>query len=211
MIIGRAVPTAVSHHGPAVWMACTACPQWRSQGRRDSHPAPRSRRTAPPGDQASPDLAGSGNLVGADPAVASLAAYPSDRHPCHAAVLASPPGRQTMDLPQPVRPPTDHRRDPQAGAAPGPGKPFLGPSPNPRPNSPDSSTAWVPVPSDGSWPLLGSVRHHAEQTLGGEPSCSLRPPGCWPPTFSPSTPSGCAASMSCSSWKCAPDKSISSG
>jgi hypothetical protein len=30
MIIGRAVPTAVSHHGEAVWLAWTACPQWCS-------------------------------------------------------------------------------------------------------------------------------------------------------------------------------------
>ena len=65
-------------------------------------------------------------------------------------------------------------------------------------NSPDSGTAWAPAPSDGSWPLLGSARHHAEQTPGGGDSCALRPPGCWPPTFSLSTPLGCAAFTSCS-------------
>jgi hypothetical protein len=41
MIIGRAVPTAVSHHAQAVRLAWTACPQWRSQERRDPHPASR--------------------------------------------------------------------------------------------------------------------------------------------------------------------------
>ncbi|MCA1820663.1 MAG: hypothetical protein LC644_02500, partial [Pseudonocardia sp.] len=39
----------------------------------------------------------------ADSAVASLAAYPSDRHPCHAAVLHRRLVTPTMDLPPPVR------------------------------------------------------------------------------------------------------------
>jgi hypothetical protein len=211
MIIGRAVPTAVSDHSQAVRLAWTARPQRRSQERRDPHPAPRSRSTAPPGDQTSPDLAGPGDLIGADPDAPSPAEYPSDRHPCHAAVLAPPPGHQTMDLPPPIRPPTDHRGDPQAGATPGPRKSLLGPPPDPRRTRRTRAPRRHRHHPTGSWPPLGSARHHAEQTPGGGPSCALRPPGCWPPTSSPSTPSGCAASMSCSSWKCAPDKSISSG
>jgi len=51
--------------------------------------------------------------------------------------------------------------------------------------------------------LPGSVRHRAEQTPGGGASCALRPPGCWPPTSSPSTPSRCADSTSSLSWKSA--------
>jgi hypothetical protein len=40
--------------------------------------------------------------------------------------------------------------------------------------------------------------HPVEQTLGGGPSFGLRPRVCWPPIFSPSTPSPCADSMFCS-------------
>jgi hypothetical protein len=44
----------------------------------------------------------------------------------------------------------------------------------------------------------GLGRHPVEQTLGGGPSFGLRPRVCWPPIFSPSTPSPCADSMFCS-------------
>ena len=55
-----------------------------------------------------------------------------------------------------------------------------------------------------------SDRHHDEQTSDGEPSCGLRPRGCWPPTSSPSTPSPCVVSTPSLSWKCAPAGSTSS-
>jgi putative transposase len=53
-----------------------------------------------------------------------------------------------------------------------------------------------------------STQHRGEQTPAGAPSCAPRPPGCWPPTSSPSRPSGCADSTSCSSWRCGPAESI---
>jgi hypothetical protein len=65
------------------------------------------------------------------------------------------------------------------------------------------------APSAGSWPPPASAPHHAEQTPTGGASCTSKPPDCWPPTSSPSTPSPCAASMFCSSWKSAPDESTS--
>jgi len=54
------------------------------------------------------------------------------------------------------------------------------------------------APSAGSWPAPVLGRRHAEHTPGGEASCRHRPLACWPPTSSPSTPSYCADSMSCS-------------
>jgi putative transposase len=43
-----------------------------------------------------------------------------------------------------------------------------------------------------------SAPHHAVQTPAGGPFCTPKPPDCWPPTSSPSTPSPCIDSMSCS-------------
>jgi hypothetical protein len=60
MITNRVVPAAVSDHDQAVRLARSTRPQRGGQERRDSHPAPRSRDTSPPGDQASPHLAGPG-------------------------------------------------------------------------------------------------------------------------------------------------------
>jgi hypothetical protein len=62
-------------------------------------------------------MARPGDLICADPATPSPAAYPSDHYSCHTVVLASPAGHQTMDLSAPIRPPTDRQRDPQSGAA----------------------------------------------------------------------------------------------
>jgi hypothetical protein len=76
-------------------------------------------------------------------------------------------------------------------------------------NSPGSDTASVQAPSVGSSPPPVSAPHHAVQTPAGGRSCTSKPPDCWPPTSSPSTPSRCADSMSCSSWKYAPDGSTS--
>src|SRR5262249_47722232 len=45
---------------------------------------------------------------------------------------APPPDHQTLGLPQPISPPTDHRRDPGSGATPGAGEPLLGPPPPPK-------------------------------------------------------------------------------
>jgi hypothetical protein len=39
---------------------------------------------------------------------------------------------QTLDLSPPIRPPTDHRRNPGSGATPGTAEPLLGPPPPPR-------------------------------------------------------------------------------
>jgi hypothetical protein len=78
-------------------------------------------------------------------------------------------------------------------------------------NWPGSGTAWARARSGGFWPPRGWAWRHGVATLGGGPSCALRPPGCWPPTSSLSTPSGCAVFMSCSSWKCVPGESIFSG
>src|SRR5205823_11195487 len=101
MISCRVVPTAVSDHDQAVRLAWATHPQRRGQERRDPYPAPGSRSTAPPGDQASPDLAGPGDLVRPGPPAAPPAADPSDRHAGHAAGLAPSADRQALDLPQP--------------------------------------------------------------------------------------------------------------
>jgi hypothetical protein len=61
-----------------------------------------------------------------------------------------------------------------------------------------SDTAWAQARSAGSWPPPATGQHHAEQTPGGAASCMPRPPGCWPPISSPSTPSRCADSLCCS-------------
>src|SRR5437588_12239260 len=107
MIADRAVPTAVSDHDQAVWLAWATHEQDSGQKRRDPYPAPRGCNPAPSGDQASADLARPSDLVRVDPAAAPPAASPSTRHPGHPAGLASPPGRQKVDLSKPVRPPTD--------------------------------------------------------------------------------------------------------
>ncbi len=78
-------------------------------------------------------------------------------------------------------------------------------------NSSSSDTDWARARSAGSWLLPASGRHHAEQTPAGGPFCALRPRGCWPPISSPSTPSRCDDSMSCSSWKSASAQCTSSG
>jgi putative transposase len=49
---------------------------------------------------------------------------------------------------------------------------------------------------------LGPAPRRAD--TGGGPSSVLRPPGCWPTISSPSTPSLCTGSTSCSSWRSAP-------
>jgi RNA-directed DNA polymerase len=50
------------------------------------------------------------------------------------------------------------------------------------------------------WIVEGDIKacHRGVATPGGGPSYALRPPGCWPLTSSPLTPSRCAASTSCS-------------
>ena len=197
MITGCAVPTAVSDHDQTVRLARAAHEQYRGEECRDPHPAPRGRGAAPSGDQASPDLAGSGDLVSLDPAAPPSAACSPDRHAGHAASLAPPPDHQAMDLSEPVRPPNDQRGDPGSGAAPGTRESFLGPSPPPR-RTGRARAPRGPARSAGSWPPPGSARRPVALILGGGPSSALRPPGCWPPTSSPSTPSGCAASTSCS-------------
>jgi putative transposase len=55
-------------------------------------------------------LAGPGDLVRPDPATPPPATEPSDPHPGHTAGLAPACGHQTLDIPQPVRPPTDEVR-----------------------------------------------------------------------------------------------------
>jgi hypothetical protein len=198
MIAYRAVPAAVSGHDQAVRLAQAARKHQRGQERRDPHPEARSCGTTPPGDQASPNLARPGDPVRPDSAVPPTSASASNCHPCHAAGLAPPPDHHTLDLSPPIRPPTDHRRDPGSGATPGAGKTPPGATPASKANSPDSVTAWAPARSAGFWLPPGWVQHPAGPIPGGEPSCALRPPGCWPPTSSPSTPSCCAASTSCS-------------
>src|SRR5918998_1632063 len=110
MITGRVVPAAVSDHDQAVRLARATHSQRRGQERRDPYPAPGSRSTAPPGDQTSPHLAGPGRPLRPSPTAPPPAADPSDRHTGHAAGLAPPADHQTLDLPQPVRPPTDSAR-----------------------------------------------------------------------------------------------------
>jgi hypothetical protein len=160
MITRRVVPTAVSDHDQAVRLARVTHSQRRGQERRDPHLAPGSRSTAPPGDPAPPHLAGPGHPVRLGPTAAPPAADPSDRHAGYAAGLASSADRQTLELPPPVRPPTDYRRNPGLGTTPGTGQPLLGLPQDPRENSSDSATASVPAPSGGSWPPLGLARHH---------------------------------------------------
>ena len=63
MITGRVVSSAVSDHDQAVGLARSTRPQLGGQECRDSPPAPGSRDTSPPGDQASPHLAGPGHLA----------------------------------------------------------------------------------------------------------------------------------------------------
>src|SRR5918997_2780704 len=109
MITGRVVPAAVSDHDQAVRLARATHSQRRGQECRDPHLAPGSRSTPPPGDPTSPHLAGPGHPVRPGPTAPPPAADPSDRHAGYAAGLAPPADRQTLDLPQPVRPPTDHR------------------------------------------------------------------------------------------------------
>ena len=194
MIAYRAVPVAVSGHDQAVWLAHAAREHQCGQERRDPHPASRSCGTPPPGDQASPDLARPGDPVRPDSAAPPTTASASNRHPCHAAGLAPPPDHQTLDQSPPIRPPTDHRRDPSSGATPGTAEPLLEPPPPPRrtrrTRAPRGRRHYPP----DFRRLPGWVQHPAGQTPNGAPPSALRPPGCWPPTSSPSTPSRCAAS-----------------
>ena len=132
MITGRVVPAAVSDHDQAVRLARSTRPQRGGQECRDSHPAPGSRDTSPPGDQASPHLAGPGHPGRSGPVAAPPAADLSDRHAGHAAGLAPPADHQTVDLPSAVRPPTGHRRNPRFGAASGTRESFLGLPQDPR-------------------------------------------------------------------------------
>ena len=132
MIAYRAVPAAVSGHGRLFgWLKLLAS---TSVAKNVEILILRHEvcGTTPPGDQASPELARPGDPVRPDSAAPPTTASASNRHPCHAAGLAPPPDHQTLDLSPPIRPPTDHRRDPGSGATPGTAEPLLGPPPPPR-------------------------------------------------------------------------------
>jgi hypothetical protein len=154
-------------------LAEAAREQYRNQERRSTHPAPRDCGAAPSGDKTLPDLAGSGDLVRPDPSAPPPAADPSDRHPGYAAGLAPPPGHQELDLPQPVRPTTDQRRNPSPGAAPGTGEPLLGASPNPR----RTARARAPRGRRHDPPDPGR-RPDRPGTTPSRRSCVLKQPGC---------------------------------
>jgi hypothetical protein len=70
-----------------------------------------------------PDRAISSTLT---PPAPPLATRPSHRPTCHGAGLA-PSAPHEVNLPDPVRPPTDQRRDPCSGATSGAGESVLGP------------------------------------------------------------------------------------
>jgi hypothetical protein len=58
----------------------------------------------------------------------------------------------------------------------------------------DSVTRSAPVPSAGSWLVIGQARHLEMWTPRGERFSATKPPACWPATSSTSTPSACADS-----------------
>src|SRR5256885_385068 len=107
MIAGRGVPTAVSDHGQAVWLAWVTRQQDSSQKRRDSYPASRGGNPAPSCCQASTDLSRPGDPGRLDPSASPPASPPSSRYPSHRAGLAPPSGRQEFDLATPISPTTE--------------------------------------------------------------------------------------------------------
>src|SRR5882757_7786405 len=97
--------------------------------RRGACAAPRTRRPAPPGHQASPVLAGPGNSVRAVPAAATPATPPPTRHASHPARLAPPPRHAEMDLPNVDGTPSNRQPTPRAGPPYRAGEPPVGTSP----------------------------------------------------------------------------------
>jgi hypothetical protein len=165
---------------------------------------------APPGRHAPSLMARPGGLVRPDPGAPPRTPPPPHRHTRHAAGMAPPPHHTHMDLPQPTRTPTNRYRSSRTGRPVGAGEPSLGAPPRPGRTHPARPSHRHRAPSAASLPLPASAPHHDGQTPIGGPSSVPKRQECWPPTSFTSTPSACAGSTSCSSWRSTLGESTSS-
>src|SRR5512133_1273356 len=126
MIVGRVATAAVPGPRPLGRLADAARPLWRVEGRRVAGAAPRGGGAAANQPPAAAGLGRPGGPGRADPAVARAGAQPPVGHAGHRAALASPSGREELDLPEPRRPATAVRRGRGADRTARPGQPVLG-------------------------------------------------------------------------------------
>src|ERR1700691_3599471 len=99
MMISRVDSLAVPDLHPALWLAGPARPVNGIQGHRTARAAARGRRAAPRPAPAPAGLVRPCDLRRADPAPATASADAPPGHARHHPAVASPPGRQEMDLP----------------------------------------------------------------------------------------------------------------
>src|SRR5215213_9590089 len=128
----RVATPALSDLQPATELADTAPPRTVIQGHRAPRPPPRGRRTPQNQPQAPPRLGRPSTARCTRPPPARGVAPASPGHTGHGPALASPPGHQEVDLPQPLRAPTPRPDDRRADRAAGPGERDLGIPAHPR-------------------------------------------------------------------------------
>jgi hypothetical protein len=185
---GRVSTAALPDLQPATELGDTAPPRLGIQGHRAPRPAPRGRRTPQNQPQAPPRLGRPSAARCTRPTPTRGPARASPGHPGHGPALASPPGDQEVDLPEPLRAPTHRPHDRRADRTDGPRERNLGLPAHPRrtPQArPPRRRIHHPQNPQASAGSTGTTAVHRHVLATG--SYERRPPACWPSTSSTST------------------------